>query len=239
MSAPLDGRLTLATPEGVRLLLTPAGPVPRGWAWLLDFTVWLGAMWFFGLVLLGSPLGEGVFSVLLFVSYWGYPVVCEVYFGGRTLGKRAAGVQVLRSDGLPVGWRESSLRNLLLVADFLPFLYLTGLLFMLFNRDFRRLGDIVAGTQVVYSERVSKIDAKRDAKRAALRTVAMQHVAPRALVHPLTPDQQRALIGLFERESELPPERMLELGTLAEPLTGLTDAPSIDRLRAHVASLTS
>ena len=60
------------------------------------------------------------------------------------IGKRAAGIQVLRADGLPVGWRESSLRNLLLVADFLPMAYTTGLLCMLCDGRFRRLGDIVA-----------------------------------------------------------------------------------------------
>ena len=221
----LDGRLSLTTPEGVRLLLTPAGPVPRAWAWLIDFLIWLAVVGLLASQLLGSKLGNGIFSVALFVTYWGYPIVCEVYFDGRTLGKRALGIQVLRADGLPVGWRESTLRNLLLAADFLPMMYVTGLLFMLFGRQFRRLGDIVAGTQVVYRDKPPQ-------------RVAATNAAPAPLPWPLPPEQQRALIDLFERESRLPAGRLDELGAIAQPLTGLTDRASLERLRSYAAGLT-
>jgi uncharacterized RDD family membrane protein YckC len=217
--------LSLTTPEGVRLSLTPAGPVPRACAWLLDFFIWLVTISMLAALFSGSKLGYGIYLVLLFVSYWGYPIICEVYFGGRTIGKRAAGIEVLRADGLPVGWRESTLRNLLLVADFLPMMYATGLLFMLFDAHFRRVGDIVAGTQVVYHEK-------------SLKRKASTGVAPIALPYPLTPDQQRALTGLFEREKSLPFDRLCELGTIAEPLTGLTDEASLERLRGYAAGLT-
>lgn len=221
----LDGRLSLTTPEGVRLLLTPAGPVPRAWAWLIDFLIWLAVVGLLASQLLGSKLGNGIFSVALFVTYWGYPIICEVYFGGRTLGKRALGIQVLRADGLPVGWRESTLRNLLLVADFLPMMYVTGLLFMLFGKQFRRLGDIVAGTQVVYRDKPPQ-------------RVAATNAVPAPLPWPLPPEQQRALIDLFERESRLPTGRLDELGDIAQPLTGLTDKASLERLRSYAAGLT-
>lgn len=221
----LDGRLSLTTPEGVRLLLTPAGPVPRAWAWLIDFLIWLAAIGLLASQLLGSKLGNGIFSIALFLTYWGYPIICEVYFDGRTLGKRVLGLQVVRTDGLPVGWRESSLRNLMLAADFLPMMYACGLLFMLFGKQFRRLGDIVAGTQVIYRD--------KPAPRAAA-----PNAAQRPLPYPLTPDQQRALIDLFERESRLPAGRLDELGTIAEPLTGLTERASFERLRAYAAGLT-
>ena len=221
----LDGRLSLTTPEGVTLQLAPAGPVPRGWAWLIDFTIWFAAVGLLATLLLASKLGRGIFLVLLFVTYWGYPIICEVYFGGRTIGKRILGLQVLRADGLPVGWRESTLRNLLLVADFLPMMYATGLLVMLFDGQFRRLGDIVAGTQVVYRE--------KSAKRAD-----PPNAAPLPLPWPLSPDQQRALIDLFERESRLPPNRLDELGTIAQPLTGLSARASVERLRSYAAGLT-
>jgi uncharacterized RDD family membrane protein YckC len=219
--------LSLTTPEGVRLLLTPAGPASRAWAWAIDFLIWLVFIFSAGFLLLhnDSKLGNGVFAVVLFVSYWGYPIICEVYFGGRTLGKRAMGLEVLRADGLPVGWRESMLRNLMLVADFLPALYLAGLLSMLYDSQFRRLGDIIAGTQVVYRE---KPKPRSD----------LVKVEPMPLPFPLTPEQQRVLIDLCERESQLPPGRLAELGALAEGLTGLTDEASLERLRAYVAGLT-
>lgn len=220
----LDGRLALTTPEGVRLLLTPAGPYVRAGAWALDFLIWLVFAFICTMLLSGNKLGTGLYGLLLFASYWGYPIICEVYFGGRTLGKRAAGIEVLRADGLPVGWRESTLRNLMLVADFMPVMYAAGLVSMLCDPHFRRLGDIVAGTQVVYSDK-------------PVRRSSPPKVAPLALPFPLNPAQQRVLADLFERERGLPPERMAELGTIAEGLTGVTGAASVERMRGYVAGL--
>jgi uncharacterized RDD family membrane protein YckC len=211
----LDGRLALTTPEGVRLLLTPAGPYIRAAAWALDVVLWAVFVIAAGMLIAQTKAGFGVYLLLLFISYWGYPILCEVYWGGRTVGKRAAGIEVLRADGLPVGWRESTLRNLMLVADFLPFAYASGLACMLFDLQFRRLGDIVAGTQVVYSE-----------KKPVLRASALA-ATPLALPFALTPTQQRTLADLFERERGLPPERMAELGGIA----------SVELLRRYAAGL--
>lgn len=224
----LDGRLALTTPEGVRLLLVPAGASARARAWLRDFLLWLVALLVLSWALYAwvpSPrLAQGLILLVTFVSYWGYPVLFEVYAGGRTPGKRSVGIRTVRADGLPVGWRESSLRNLLLVADFLPLMYCTGLLFMLFDSRFRRLGDLVAGTLVVY-------DDPPHTRKAA------PAVEAQPLPVPLTPEQQRGLLDLFEREAELPPERVLELATLARPLTGATGRQSLERLRAFAAGL--
>ncbi|UUZ49456.1 RDD family protein [Massilia sp. B-10] len=140
----LDGRLSLTTPEGIRLLLTPAGPFLRASAWAIDFAIWLGIMLLTRMILPNGKLGDGIAMVIMFLTYWGYPIICEVYFGGRTIGKRATGLMVVRDNGLPVGWRESTLRNLLLVADFLPMVYVTGLVSMMLDRRFRRVGDIVS-----------------------------------------------------------------------------------------------
>ena len=228
MNSLLDGRLSLTTPEGVRLQLTPAGPVVRAYAWAIDFAAWsFGAgavVSLLAAILPSQKLFNGMSALLFFLAYWAYPVLCEVYAGGRTLGKFVVGLQVLRADGLPVRWRESVLRNLLLAADFLPMLYATGLLSMLCDRQFRRLGDIVAGSQVVYRDKPPK-------------RVAVAEAAPLPLPFPLTPDQQRALADLFARESRLPYGRMLELADIAEPLTGRAGEASLERLRGMAAGL--
>lgn len=221
-----DGRFSIITPEGVRLLLTPAGPAPRALAWAIDFAIFAA----FAIVLVtmnsfaGSKTIYGLSLVLLFLVYWGYPVIGEVYFAGRTFGKKALGLKVVRVDGLPVGWRESTLRNLLLVVDFMPMLYSTGLLCMLLDGRFRRVGDIVANTQVIYDE--------THAKRGKI-----TQAEPMAAPFPLTPEQQRSLIDLMEREQSIPQARFLELASLAEPLTGATGERSLQRLRAIVAGI--
>ncbi len=221
----LDGRLSLITPEGVRLLLTPAGPYLRAIAWVLDFLIWSTAASLILAILPNGKLGQGLGMIIMFVTYWGYPIISEVYFGGRTLGKRVTGLEVVRADGLPVGWRESSLRNLLLVADFLPMLYASGLICMMLDVKFRRIGDIVAGTIVIH----------RDPKPVRLPPV---QAPPLATPFPLNADQQRTLADLFERERNLPVERLAELGTIAEPLTGKTGAESVETMRGYVAGFT-
>lgn len=227
----LDGNLSLITPEGIRLRLTPAGPTTRAFAWAIDMAVWLGMVFAISIVagLLSSLIGEGkattgFYLIGLFISFWGYPVLCEVYWRGATVGKRAMGIKVVRSDGLPVGWRESVLRNLLLVADFLPALYVTGLVCMLTDTQFRRLGDWVAGTQVIYTEKPST--------RGVTNTTP-----PQPLPFPLTPQQQSALVDLFEREPTLPIARLIELGSIAEPLTQRQGSESVKQLRAYVAGI--
>ena len=221
-----DGRFSITTPEGVRLLLTPAGPVPRAWAWLIDIAIFGGVIYLlsFITILTGSKAARGILFVLGFVLYWGYPVICEVYFGGSTIGKRVLGLKVVRANGLPVSWRESILRNLLLVADFMPMMYATGLVCLLLDKRFRRLGDMVANTQVVYVE------------KAQTRT-KLAPVTPMAAPFPLTPEQQRSLIDLMERENTIPNARLLELASLAEPLTKASEEESLRRLRAIVAGL--
>jgi len=215
----------LTTPEGIRLLLTPAGPFLRAAAWALDAVVFGVTMYLMYMVLPNGKFGQGIFLVMMFVSYWGYPILCEVYWGGRTIGKRATGLMVVRSNGLPVGWRESTLRNLLLVADFLPVAYVTGLVSMMLDTRFRRIGDIVAGTLVVHVDRPATRPLPPEA-------------APLAPPFALNADQQRTLTDLFERESRLPAERMAELGTIAETLTGATGQESVDRMRGYVAGFT-
>jgi uncharacterized RDD family membrane protein YckC len=97
-------------------------------------------------------LGDGVLLIVFFALEWAYYVACELWMNGQSLGKRVLGLRVVSSVGLAIGLRESLLRNLLRAADFVPNLYVVGLLVMCGDSKFRRLGDIVAGTMVI-SER--------------------------------------------------------------------------------------
>jgi uncharacterized RDD family membrane protein YckC len=92
-------------------------------------------------------------SVLLLV---GYPVTCETFFRGRTLGKAALGLRVVRDDGGPVRFRHALTRSLVGVATEWPGLLLppvtwvAALATMLGNPRGKRLGDLVAGTMVIH-----------------------------------------------------------------------------------------
>jgi hypothetical protein len=50
--------------------------------------------------------------LFLYAVIWCYFVFFEALSRGQTPGKRIAGIRVVLDNGLPVGWRESALRNL-------------------------------------------------------------------------------------------------------------------------------
>jgi uncharacterized RDD family membrane protein YckC len=69
---------------------------------------------------------------------------------GATIGKRALGIRVVTDLGAPIGWRESSIRNLLRLIDFLPAFYLLGGIVAIASPRGKRLGDMAAGTVTVH-----------------------------------------------------------------------------------------
>ncbi|HEY0634057.1 MAG TPA: RDD family protein [Gammaproteobacteria bacterium] len=197
----LDTVHTFETPEGVELGLRVAGPLPRALAWLIDALIRYFALAIVSLALLPlGLLGGGLILILLFLMEWFYPVLFEVK-RGATPGKRAMGLTVVHDNGTPIGWPASLIRNLLRVIDFFPLLYGAGLLSMLINRQFKRLGDLAAGTLVVYVERA----------RRGNHTIS---AAPRALPTPLAVEEQRALLDFAERSTTLAPARVEELAEL-------------------------
>jgi uncharacterized RDD family membrane protein YckC len=200
----LDTTLLAETPEGIAIVLRPAGAVARTLAYALDFLirfiVWSVASAFLGGV---KGVGVGVMLLLLFALEWLYPIAFELLPGAATPGKRALGLQVMMDTGLPVTPSAAVTRNLLRVADFMPVAYAFGLLAMLLRSDFKRLGDIVAGTLVVHADKV----------RLAGALPSAEPLAPRV---PLTRAQQVAILHLAGRARRMSADRVDELATLAE-----------------------
>jgi uncharacterized RDD family membrane protein YckC len=207
LSPPLDTRYHVETPEGVDLPLRPAGLMVRALAFSIDLGLRglaLGVL-FIALAMLGK-LGAGLGSILLFVVSWWYMVLFEVLNHGRSPGKQWMGLRVVHDDGTPVGWPASLLRNLLRVVDLLPFGYFLGAVSCLQHPHFKRLGDIAAGTLVIYREQ-SHIRPE------------LPEAQPRRPVFALTLTEQRAILGFAERQGELSQARVDELAAiLAQPL---------------------
>jgi uncharacterized RDD family membrane protein YckC len=208
----LDTTRRVATPEGIELTLHLAGPVPRAAAWAIDLALRIALVVAASFVFLQlGRAGWGVVLLTAFFVEWLLPAWLEAAWRGQTPGKRAMGLMVLNDDGTPVRWPAALTRNLLRAADFLPILYGLGLLAMLMNRDFKRLGDLAAGTVVVYQQE----------RRAAAKKIpeAPAVVPPIALQLP----EQRALLELAERSATLTKERVEELAELPTPLVANLD----------------
>lgn len=214
----LDTTRALPTPEGIEIVLRLAGPVPRALAWLLDFMLraatLLVAAWILGML---GGFGWGVILILAFLLEWLAPAAFEVWAHGATPGKRALGIAVLHDDGTPVGWAAALVRNLLRAVDFLPIGYGFGLIAILLNRDFKRLGDIAAGTVVVYRE-------------ASERAAIIPPAAPVPAARPLSLNEQRAILDFAERSVTLTPERAQEIAEIATPITGARPGYETQRL---------
>ena len=141
---------TVDTPEGVQLELTLAGLGTRMTAQLTDWLIKGVASLLLLLIVGRFDLASVVVLVsLTLVLFFGYELLFEVIWSGRTPGKRASGIRVVKSDGSPVTFTAVLVRSLLRVVDFLPTFYGVGAILVFTTRKNQRLGDLAAGTVVV------------------------------------------------------------------------------------------
>ncbi len=154
--------IVIETPERVQFAYRIAESATRAAAFLVDALIQGVAfvivfLAFFGFVsrLAGGLASYAFIVILLFVMQWGYGFAFECLLGGRTPGKLAFRIRVVRSDGDVLDAKTLALRNLLRAADGLPAMLVPvlGGFVSVADRYSRRLGDIVAGTIVVQDER--------------------------------------------------------------------------------------
>jgi uncharacterized RDD family membrane protein YckC len=165
---PLSQRvISIRTPENIELSYALAGPGSRAAAYIVDLLIMsilcqmVINLLAYGFALLVSAVGaEGqlwfaaIFGLGSFAIYNGYFILLEWLLSGQTPGKRLLHIRVIKQGGYALRFFDTLLRNLLRVVDFLPLFYGVGLTSLLLTRDSQRLGDLVAGTLVVYQEPV-------------------------------------------------------------------------------------
>lgn len=148
----------LVTGEAVVLDLHVAKLASRGLAMALDvlvqFALLFGAL--FVITLAVPPDDEALaltlLLVLLVLVMVGYPVIFETLSRGRSLGKLAVGLRVVRVDGGPIRFRHALTRGLAgFVVDFwaLGLFGAVAVVVSLCSSNGRRVGDFLAGTLVV------------------------------------------------------------------------------------------
>jgi uncharacterized RDD family membrane protein YckC len=183
----LDDRYVTPTPEGVSLDVALAGLGSRFAALALDTLV--QSIVFIGLLFFVSILGQSgsetsglwisaFFLVSFFVIYPGYFIVCEVAFSGRTLGKRVVGIRVVTTEGLPISFWRSLLRTVARLVDYLPGLYMVGIVCILTSSKNQRLGDMLAGTLVVRERHAADQIARGQTHTAMAWSTPLAFVAP-------------------------------------------------------------
>lgn len=217
----LDTRYRVEIPGGINLEAQVVGPIPRFFAFAIDLCI--RGIIIFALSILSIPLGSGgmgggFFLIFLFVIEWLYPVLFEVFSRGQTPGKKLLKISVIKDDLSPVTLGASMVRNLLRTVDFLPLFYLVGLVTMLSNQRFQRLGDLAAGTLV--------ISVPESAKPAA-----MQEIMPLAPSTSLLRPEQTSIIEFLQRSNQLSEPRQQELASILEGITHEKGDNGVEQLR--------
>ena len=158
----------VVTGEAVALDLRIAQLPSRITAAVIDLVVMVCTLLVILLLLLAAgfdtdddALFAGVYVLLIVLVFVGYPLVMETLTRGRTLGKQALGLRVVRDDGGPITFRHALVRALVGLALERPGLFLPtlgpplGLVVSMFSRTGKRIGDMAAGT-VVLQERTAR-----------------------------------------------------------------------------------
>jgi uncharacterized RDD family membrane protein YckC len=225
-TAKLDTLQSVELAEGVEIRLRIAGPMPRAGAYLVDFLIRV-LLLLSGVILcmvtgiaFGDRVAEGLMLLAWFLLDWLYPVLFEAGRRGATPGKRFMGLRVVQSSGSPVTFGQAVVRNFLRFIDSMPlYTYAFGIVSCLASARFQRLGDLAAGTVVVY-----------DRMPPQPFIAAVDAVHPLPLPVALTADETRAL-GLFmERTGLWPQGRRIEIANHASALTGAIGQEGVTRL---------
>ncbi|MEU7557189.1 RDD family protein [Streptomyces eurythermus] len=145
----------LVTGEAVALELRPAKLPSRALAVLLDLVVAMVAYLVVVMVLVASTasLDEAAQMALSVAAFLlvlvGGPIAVETLSHGRSLGKLAFGLRVVRDDGGPIRFRHALVRGAIGVVEILMTFGVVACIASLVSARGRRLGDVFAGTLVV------------------------------------------------------------------------------------------
>ncbi|WP_409471758.1 RDD family protein [Streptomyces sp. HC307] len=145
----------LVTGEAVALELRPAKLPSRALAVLLDLVVAVAAYLIVTMVLVMSTASldqaaQIALSIATFLLVLvGGPIAVETLSHGRSLGKAAFGLRVVRDDGGPIRFRHALVRGAIGTVEILMTFGVVACIASLVSERGRRLGDVFAGTLVV------------------------------------------------------------------------------------------
>lgn len=211
---------TVETPEGVDLFVELSGPIPRALAYATDLAIRTLILIITGILaaLIGKT-GLGFWLILSFLMEWWYPVFFEMLRQGQTPGKKIFQLVVVNEDLTPVTWSSSIIRNLLRAVDFLPSLYVFGLVSLTLTQRFQRLGDLAAGTLVIQSA-------------SHFRNIPLPDADTILPAIAFTSDEQDAIIEFTQRHKSLSPSRQQELSNILAPITHKEGREGVEYLRS-------
>jgi uncharacterized RDD family membrane protein YckC len=231
--------LVVDSVTGVDVSLAVAGSGARSLAYLIDLlirailvTAWfvVATLIYNGKLTLETPDDpDGTWYLYVATPatliYLLYHTVLEITMSGRTPGKRMAGIRIVTRDGSPPTIAAQLVRNVFRLIDSFPVGYGVGLFTCLLTRDHVRVGDLAAGTLMIYENRntlsTRRLPMALDDRRVDLASLELAS-------------------EVLERWSALEPGARRRLArSLVERVTGAAPDATVDEaaLRAHLEQL--
>ena len=249
----MNEHVSVETPEQIDIKFQQAGIGSRFYAALID----TGLLTLISLVgyyvnrRFISELGDiggnwlgALGGILVFAIFWGYYIVFEVTANGQSIGKRVLGLRVIKEGGYPIGFADAAIRNLVRIVDFLPFFYGVGLICMLVNKNWQRLGDLAAGTLVIKTARTElKLASGGSQADNASISIPSREFVYTAWIQPalVTETEMGVIREYLARRAALPGYRRLELArVIASPIVekmGGTGSIGYDRFLEEIYML--
>ncbi|MFD7264042.1 RDD family protein [Streptomyces sp. NPDC059874] len=145
----------LVTGDAVVLGLRPARLPSRALAIVLDLLVYFTGYTLimvaltFAIASLDMAAQAAVMVASFVLVLVGVPIAVETLSHGRSLGKLACGLRVVRDDGGPIRFRHALVRGAMGVVELLATFGSVACIASLVSARGRRLGDVFAGTLVI------------------------------------------------------------------------------------------
>jgi len=217
----VERTIDVATGESVAFSYELAGLGSRFLAVFIDLTIqvtvligtllifaWIGSAFPSGKTPAASPQIQkianavviGVFIFALFMLFFGYFILFEWLWQGRTPGKRLLGIRVVRDGGFPVDLISSIIRNVVRILEAALGFYAVSAISALLSPQNRRLGDLAAGTIVV-----------RDQRYERSRALPFTDLRDDPVVRDVGPRQRELIRQYVERRTALNTESRLRL----------------------------
>jgi uncharacterized RDD family membrane protein YckC len=142
--------ISIQTSQNIELEYPMATVSDRIAAQIIDWLILVGYTILVYVLIDGSHPPDAVL-IGVFLPAVFYGLLCEVFFGGQTIGKRALNIRVIRLDGTPPSLSSYLLRWVMSVLEVNPAIFfgLPAMLAASNTKHSQRLGDLLAGTTVI------------------------------------------------------------------------------------------
>jgi uncharacterized RDD family membrane protein YckC len=246
----MERNVEIATGESVTFSYELAGLGSRFFAVFIDLAIQLAVVIVVLLLILwvsfalpaptkNTPLTKVEDAVLLallviatFMLFFGYFIIFEWRWNGRTPGKRLLGIRVVRDGGFPLDFTASVVRNVVRILEFVLGFYAISAVATLLSPQNRRLGDMAAGTIVVRDQRYERTSAAALLRDEERDDTLVRELSPaeRELVRKYV--ERRATLDLRARDA-----LAAQIATTIRPkLAASFDHIDDDHLLVHLAT---